>query len=139
MDALGTLTRLARREVDEERHALSVLDRRRAALQDQIDELSRDAAREIEAAERLPGGPMLLASYLAARRERASVLRRELEALDRQRLAQLERLAARRLEARRLERLVERRRAAAERLATQREMKAIEDIVTARAARREPC
>lgn len=137
MDALGTLTRLARREVDEERHALSALDRRRAALQDRIDELARDTTREIEVAERLPGGRMLLAGYLAARRERASNLRRELHALDGQRLAQLERLAEKRLEARRLERLGERRRAAAERLAARRETNALDDLVSARAARRE--
>jgi hypothetical protein len=99
MDALGTLMRLARREVDEERRALAALEERRKALLDRFEELERDAVRESEAAEHLPGGSMLLLSYLAARRERAGALCRELEALEQRRLAQLERLAEKRLEA----------------------------------------
>jgi hypothetical protein len=45
MDALGTLARLARREVDEERRALAALDQQRKALLERIEELSREAAR----------------------------------------------------------------------------------------------
>ena len=137
MDALGTLARLARREVDEERRALAALDGRRKALLERIEELGRNSAREAEAATGLPGGAMLLSSYLAARREHESSLRAEIETLDRQRLVQLERLAEKRLEARRLERLGERRRAAAKRLAERRETRALDDLVSARAAGRE--
>ena len=137
MDALGTLARLARREVDEERRALAALDGRRKALLERIEELGRNSAREAEAATGLPGGPMLLSSYLGARRARQRSLRAEIEALEEQRLVQLERLAAKRLEARRLERLGERRSATAERLAARREAKALDDLVSARTARRE--
>jgi flagellar biosynthesis chaperone FliJ len=137
MDALGTLARLARREVDEERRALAALDQQRKALLERIEELSREAAREAEAADQLPGGPMLLLRFLGARRERERSLRAELDALDRERLVQLERLAEKRLEARRLERLAERRRAVADELATRRETKALDDLVNARAAHRQ--
>jgi flagellar export protein FliJ len=135
-DALDTLARLLRREVDAERRALALLNRQCQTVLDRLAELEGETARETEAARQFPGGPMLLSSFLSAHRERERSLRAELEALDARRLVQLERLAEKRLEARRLERLAERRRTAAERLAERRETKALDDLVSVRAARR---
>jgi flagellar biosynthesis chaperone FliJ len=135
-DALDTLARLLRHEVDAERRALVLLNRQCQTVLDRLAELERETARETEASRQFPGGPMLLSSFLSAHREHERALRAELEALDARRLVQLERLAEKRLEARRLERLAERRRTAAERLAERRETKALDDLVSARAARR---
>jgi len=135
-DTLGTLARLARREVDAQRRALAALNRHRQTVLDRLSELERDVVHEREAAGQLRGGAMLLVRFLGARRERERCLRAELEALEERRLAQLERLAEQRREARRLERLDERRRATVERLAARREAKALDDLVSARAAHR---
>jgi hypothetical protein len=135
-DALDTLARLMRREVDAERRGLVLLNRHRQTVLDRLAELEREVAREREAAGQLPDGAMLFLRFLDTRRMDERSLRAELEALEARRLAQLEWLAEKRLEARRLERLAERRRAAAERLADRRETKALDDMVSARAARR---
>ncbi len=134
MEALATLARLARQQIDRERQALSAVDAAMAELHAEIERLRQSVADERQAT--IGGvGDAFLAPYIAASRTRENSLLARLAELEQARVVQIERLLEQRLGLKRLERLsvrrAERQNAAQQRASRQ----ALEDLIQTRHGR----
>jgi hypothetical protein len=134
MDGLALLARLAGQKVEQERRALGAID---LELDRQLHARAREQAliaREAAAATGLEGA-RLLATWLAASRQRQELAERELERLEAARATQLARMIEQRLELKRLELLQARRRARRRAEAARLEQRAADELALLRAAR----
>ena len=134
MEALATLARLARQQIDRERQALGAVDAAMAELHAEIERLRQSVADERQAA--IGGfGDAFLAPYIAASRTCEKSLLTRLAELEQARVVQIERLLEQHLGLKRLERLsarrAERHNAAQQRASRQ----ALEDLIQARLVR----
>lgn len=134
MGALGTLIRLARQRLDEERRALAVVGADTRRVEARLRELREGRAREQAAIGATMAERALLTAYLesAGRHERA--LAAELLRLEHARGAQLARLLAQRAEVERLNLLASRRQQQVAAEGARREQREVDDLVATRRA-----
>ena len=135
MAALDTLARLQRHALDQERRELQGLIAEIAEREQRIAGLRAAMAKERALPSQAPADGGLLAVYLQEARRRERVLADELQALERDRAARIERLGALRSELKRWEILLERQARRAEAEALRRQQRAIDDLVAARRGR----
>jgi flagellar export protein FliJ len=134
MDALGTLLRLARQRLDEERHALAAVGAEALRLEVRLRELREARVREQAALGAEMAGRALLSAYLESARRHERALAAELLRLEQARAAQLARLLARRTEVERLDLLAARRQRQAAVAGARREQREVDDLVATRRA-----
>lgn len=135
MAALNTLARLQRHALDEERRGLQSLLVAIAERERRLARLRAAMAKEAAIRPESLADDGQLAVYLTEARRRERVLADELEALERERAARMERVHARRGELKRWEILLERRSRRSEAEAMRRDRRAIDDLVSARHGR----
>lgn len=132
MDALTVSARLARQKLDEQRMVLHGIDQAIDETRTRLFALRQEMEAERRATAGLADGELLLARYQRRVLEQERALHAKLDRLERERSAQVERIAEHRMEVRRLEILAEHRADRMRAAALRREQKTADELALLR-------